>query len=518
MFESVESLEADLSHFSNGSFVLPQPFRLGNSEVGKAIIQLAGGKTPGALSHLAEGDANLRSELQKVASKFVANVMLSPASNHFTTLGVAPDFEPSTLRDNFRRLMALVHPDARPIGFPDDAASRVNRAYAVLADEHTRETYTALESGAVPAGQLAPIPAATRNESRVRSSAEKPTRNKFVGWATALRARQSLLWLAALLLVPLGMSVMSLFSTNEPQRLVEARPRLVPSLDMQSPVDDANDPITAREGSSVPSSAVDRVAAVAVVKSLPARPERIAPRESIPAGGALPSETPSTVSQPHPAMTAQLSAKSIEISSRRLAKQSESLAPSPSVAAVDTPARVKAPSESDATLRSQDSSTQPPIQPSAPTVAVLPNGGAGLAMTTPSPVTTQRTAATTDRNDIGQKTKSTDADEMIVRFSNAYESGSISAFSQLMAPSMTGRRQMLNDYERVFQATRQRSIKFKQLKHAINGERISTTGYATVTTVDQENRTVIQRIYLEFEIGRDRGEPSIERLANYVIN
>ena len=77
---------------------------------------------------------------------------------------------------------------------------------------------------------------------------------------------------------------------------------------------------------------------------------------------------------------------------------------------------------------------------------------------------------------------------------------------------------MLSDYERVFLTTRQRSIKFNQLKHAANGERVATSGYATVTTTNQENRTVTQRVFLEFEIGRERGEPRIERLANYVIN
>ena len=77
---------------------------------------------------------------------------------------------------------------------------------------------------------------------------------------------------------------------------------------------------------------------------------------------------------------------------------------------------------------------------------------------------------------------------------------------------------MLNDYERVFSATRQRTIKFNQLKHSPLGERLATSGYAVVTTTDQDNRIMTQRVFLEFEIGRDRGEPRIERLANYVIN
>lgn len=83
---------------------------------------------------------------------------------------------------------------------------------------------------------------------------------------------------------------------------------------------------------------------------------------------------------------------------------------------------------------------------------------------------------------------------------------------------MTSRRQMLNDYERVFASTRQRNIKFNQLKHTMSGDKLSTSGHAVVTTTDQDNRVMTQRVFLEFEISRDRGEPRIERLANYVIN
>jgi hypothetical protein len=99
MFESIETLESDLIRFANAGFVLPLPFRLVSSDVGKAVIQLAGGKTPKSLSHLASSDGSARADMQKSASRFVADILLSPVCNHFTTLGVAPDFEASALRD-----------------------------------------------------------------------------------------------------------------------------------------------------------------------------------------------------------------------------------------------------------------------------------------------------------------------------------------------------------------------------------------------------------------------------------
>jgi len=115
-------------------------------------------------------------------------------------------------------------------------------------------------------------------------------------------------------------------------------------------------------------------------------------------------------------------------------------------------------------------------------------------------------------------TRSGDIDDLLVRFASAYESGSIANFAQLFSTSMAGRRQMLREYERMFSSTQSRSIKFNQFKHSVTGDRIATSGYATVTTTDQDNRTATQRVFLEFEIGRDRGEPRIERLSNYAIN
>ena len=162
----------------------------------------------------------------------------------------------------------------------------------------------------------------------------------------------------------------------------------------------------------------------------------------------------------------------------------------------------------------------------APTGRTPPSTVIAIQVQTPlSPATpaqpranTQLAAVASERQDVRQVTRSADAEDVLVRFSNAYESGSIDAFSKLLAPGMAGRRQMLSDYERVFQTTRRRSIKFNQLKHAVDGQRVSTSGSATVTTTDQDNRTVIQRVFLEFEIGSDVGEPRIQRLANYVIN
>ena len=45
MFESLDTLERDLLQFANERFRLPEAFNLVSSEVGKAVIQLAAGKS-----------------------------------------------------------------------------------------------------------------------------------------------------------------------------------------------------------------------------------------------------------------------------------------------------------------------------------------------------------------------------------------------------------------------------------------------------------------------------------------
>ena len=508
MFESIETLESDLIRFADAGFVLPLPFRLTSSAVGKALIQLAGGKVPMSLSYFAASDGSARPEVQKSASRFVAEVLLSPVCNHFTTLGVSPDVDAGELRDNFRRLMALVHPDARPVGFPEDAASRVNRAYAVLADTNTRETYTTLEIGTTSIRQLTPIPSPSRpTETRSRRRSSNANSSRLLGWANALRARQSLLWLSALLLVPIGLALLSLFAHNEPPRLVMARPPLS-SLPTIAPLE-TPPALTDSKVSASPLKVSTENPGTADGKPTPTN--RLIVR-------AMTSETapnqigPSQVAtQPRPTMTAQLSSQNAEISSRPSAVAAPNLTPTQSNAASEPQSRGAVQFETVAAIRVPE--LQSPHTP--PIIATTGSISGSVATIAANP---PRASAGTEKSDAPSKVRSTDAEDVLVRFSNAYESGSLGAFSQLLSPGMPGRRQMLSEYERVFFATRQRTIKFNQLKHSALGERLATSGYAVVTTTDRDNRIMTQRVFLEFEIGRDRGEPRIERLANYVIN
>ena len=142
MFRVVDELPGDLRRFMSETGALVLPFCFVGEDVGTAIVQLAAGKAPADLLQQSSAEEGASPEnLRVAAQRFVAKVMLAASSDLFTVLGVSMTSEPAAYRDNYRRLMAMVHPDARPIGFPNDAAIRVNHAYAVLSDAEQLERY-----------------------------------------------------------------------------------------------------------------------------------------------------------------------------------------------------------------------------------------------------------------------------------------------------------------------------------------------------------------------------------------
>jgi hypothetical protein len=76
-------------------------------------------------------------ELHRAARFFVRTVMLRPGSDPLTLLGLRPDFEPAQLREHYRLMIRLTHPDFEVAGerWPAGAATRVNLAHDLLSRE-----------------------------------------------------------------------------------------------------------------------------------------------------------------------------------------------------------------------------------------------------------------------------------------------------------------------------------------------------------------------------------------------
>ena len=85
-------------------------------------------------------NASTRPLLRKAAAAYVRQYHFRPDASPYQVLGVAPDASAQAIRDSFRLLMQLVHPDRQDARteWPEAFAARANRAYATLRDADSR--------------------------------------------------------------------------------------------------------------------------------------------------------------------------------------------------------------------------------------------------------------------------------------------------------------------------------------------------------------------------------------------
>lgn len=84
-------------------------------------------------------------ELHRAARFFVRTVMLRPGADPLTLLGLSPGFEPAQLREHYRLMIRLTHPDfvAQGERWPSDAATRINLAKDLLSAPQKPAGHTA---------------------------------------------------------------------------------------------------------------------------------------------------------------------------------------------------------------------------------------------------------------------------------------------------------------------------------------------------------------------------------------
>lgn len=127
-----------------------------------AVLQLAVGRSVDGLADLAHEPAQT-DELKRAARFFVRTVLLRPGVDHYTLLGLAPGCEADELREHYRLMIRLTHPDfAAGSGeaWPADAATRINQANDVLSSFERRSDYNAALASAQPVTSAAGAAAA----------------------------------------------------------------------------------------------------------------------------------------------------------------------------------------------------------------------------------------------------------------------------------------------------------------------------------------------------------------------
>ncbi|HEY9847329.1 MAG TPA: DnaJ domain-containing protein [Candidatus Caenarcaniphilales bacterium] len=61
--------------------------------------------------------------------------------NHYDTLGLHPEATQAQIKQAYRRLVKLFHPDSNPTAGAHDQIAQINVAYEVLGDPHHRQSY-----------------------------------------------------------------------------------------------------------------------------------------------------------------------------------------------------------------------------------------------------------------------------------------------------------------------------------------------------------------------------------------
>ena len=141
-------------------------------------------------------------ELHRAARFFVRKVMLRPGADPLTLLGLSPGFEPAQLREHYRLMIRLTHPDfvAQGERWPADAATRINLAKDLLSaprkpTDHTAAPWASL--GAAPMAQsnapmrprpLLPKPAMAHDDTARASGWSVRARLAWIGMGAALMA------------------------------------------------------------------------------------------------------------------------------------------------------------------------------------------------------------------------------------------------------------------------------------------------------------------------------------------
>lgn len=323
------------------------------------VLQLAAGRSVPALQSLGEVPA----ELRRAARFFVRTVMLRPGADHYSLLGLTPDTDADTLREHYRLMIRLTHPDfASPDDpWPADAASRINIANDVLGSPVRRSAYNATLATPAPAeapgssrrAGPATVPPARKTTPAVRPPRQSRRTVRHDRWLRRAKV-------AAMSLGAAG-AALALLWLNPPSRdtsLVARAP--LPAQPEPAPAPEA--PVMAAAPAPAPAT---EAPAPAPATLLAAQALTFVPQAPAPAAPPTPTPQPASEPAPTPSLT---------------------LAPSPAVAPPAPVARVQTPRPSPPPAAVANET--PPRQEAvaAPKAAVSePASAAALAATSPPP-------------------------------------------------------------------------------------------------------------------------------------
>jgi hypothetical protein len=241
----------------------------------KDVLQIASGRAPDA-----EDGAAPAADVRKAACFFIRSALLYPDADHYALLGLDIDADAAVVKDRYRQMMRLMHPDfadaLSDANWPADAATRVNQAYDVLSSPVRRRAYD--EARDPPAPPIAPQPHA-ETRAAFRTAAARPP---------VTDPRYRLKQLAVVFGVTGSMALAATLyigSNNEKESLVQRSREIDAMVAAALPVDEAapQPPVPDVPRNDIPVPAAPEEAAKVVLAEAAAVPPPAAPPTQAPA-------------------------------------------------------------------------------------------------------------------------------------------------------------------------------------------------------------------------------------------
>lgn len=534
-FEYVTRLMADLDAVTDDSAVRLSRWAPLDHLLGPALVAIASDRFDWA-SVEPPTEPGAQASRRIAAQRVISDVCLRPEADCYELLGVRRDASSAQIRDAYRRMIALVHPDSRPTAFPQDAASRVNAAYTTLTSATGR---AALDAELDRVSQNHPPRRATlvraANADRGKTPAGSPSGRSGSGIGRLRAPKGSLLWMAGLLAFGAIAWLVAVVAPEQTDALIEARPVMTMSESLSSlpltepgnvrsrePGHDALGLLPGQQFDSGP--VAGRLAPDLSLPPLPAPTAAITSAAEV--AGSNGSSLGRGISVASQGTTATRQAGAPEAASRRPVPQPAGATPSrvadvtmrplPSIAARNDAIDAPAPG---ATRVAQDGSVATPVSVASATLAppAAPAAVAAANPVVPATTLTALTRPTAPRTATeADSAPPIEVDDILLKLIAAYEAGSTAALSRLLSPRIGGRSELLAAYDRAFRETSSRSLRLGRLTHRRIDNRVVTSGPATVTTVSLANRSEQTSIFLEIEVVREREGVFIDRLVSYV--
>jgi hypothetical protein len=434
------------------------------------------------------------SVLRDAAASYVRRMHFRADATPYQTLGLAPDAAPEAIKDNFRLLMQLVHPDRQDAQarWPESCAAQANRAHGILKNEESRAKFDREEAeraraAAAQAARSAVVaaPAAGRWSERGYAAGRSPERALLPEWLTGavggfVRAHPALVGFSVLIggaVLVIGATVRDgeSGSLTREERLARAPDRAPERALVPTPA-----PAFAPTSRPTPSlaSAPTPTPAPAPTPAPPAAAESVASK---------PAPVPANVPvAPPPAAAAP---------ERRVPTTSASPPPRVDTAAV-TPS-------APATVASVASVTAVPPAVVANVAAIAPTATppAALAATEPTSPTNAEIEA------------------LFATFVESYDRGRIDAFAALFDDDAEsnlrrGRAAIRGEYDELFRLSSWRKMQLTRINWKRAGERTYAKGEIAVRIGWRDGREVDQRIAVDMEMAHRDGRLVITRLSH----